>query len=94
MLKALNGEGVLWLVRVCQVAWKLGKPPKYWKIRLISSIHEKGNCKEHTSYRGISLLSLPGKVYVMYLEKKCREIEESKLEDGQCGIRPGCSTMD
>ena len=28
------------------------------------------------------------------LEKKCREIVESKLEDGQCGFRPGRSTTD
>ena len=30
MLKALNGEGILWLTRVCQVAWKLGKTPTDW----------------------------------------------------------------
>ena len=28
------------------------------------------------------------------LERKCREILESKLEDGQCGFRPGCSATD
>ena len=27
-------------------------------------------------------------------ERKCREIFESKLEDGQCGFRPGRSTAD
>ena len=25
MLKALTGEGILWLTQVCQVAWKIGK---------------------------------------------------------------------
>ena len=40
------------------------------------------------------LLSLPGKVYAECLEKKCREIAESKLEDGQCGFRPGRSATD
>ena len=48
----------------------------------------------YTNYRGISLLSLPGKVYAKCLERKCREIVESKLEDGQCGFRPGRSTTD
>ena len=28
------------------------------------------------------------------LERKCREMVESKLEDGQCGFRPGRSTTD
>ena len=30
MLKALTGEGILWLTRVCQVAWKFGKTPRDW----------------------------------------------------------------
>ena len=37
---------------------------------------------------------MPGKAYAKYLERKCREIVESKLEDGQCGFRPGRSTTD
>ena len=28
MLEALTGEGILWLTRVCQVAWKFGKTPR------------------------------------------------------------------
>ena len=35
---------------------------------------------------------MPGKVYAKCLERKCREILESKLEDGQCGFYPGRST--
>ena len=31
MLKALSGEEILWLTRVCQVAWKLGKLPEIGK---------------------------------------------------------------
>ena len=27
MLKALTGDGIFWLTRVCQVAWKFGKTP-------------------------------------------------------------------
>ena len=47
-----------------------------------------------TNYRGISLLSLLGKVHAKCRKRKCREIVESKLEDGQCGFRAGRSTMD
>ena len=92
MLKALTGEGILWLTRVCQVAWKLGKTPRDWQTGVIIPIFTKGDRKQSTNYRGISLLSLPGKVYAKCLERKCREIVESKLEDGQCGFRPGRST--
>ena len=94
MLKALTGEGILWLTRVCQVAWKLGKTPRDWQTGVIILIFKKGDRKQCTNYRGISLLSLPGKVYAKCLERKCREIVESKLEDGQCGFCPGRSTTD
>ena len=83
MLKALTGEGILWLTRVCQVARKLGKTPRDWQTGVIIPIFKKGDRKQCTNYRGISLLSLPGKVYVKCLERKCREIVKSKLEDGQ-----------
>jgi len=33
-------------------------------------------------------------VYVKFLEKRCREIIETNLEDTQCGFRPGCTTTD
>ena len=94
MLKALNGEGVRWLIRVCQVAWKLGKTPKDWQTGVIIPIYKKGNRKECTNYRGILLLSHREKVYAKCLKRKCRVIVELKLKDGQCGFRSGRSTTD
>ena len=92
MLKALTGEGILWLTRVCQVAWKLGKTPRDWQAGVIIPIFKEGDRKQCANHRGISLRSLPGKVYAKCLERKCRELVESKLEDGQCGFRPGRTT--
>ena len=94
MMKILNGEIVRWLTRVCQVAWNLGKTPKDWQTGVIIPIHKKGDRKDYTSYRRISLLSFTEKVYAKRLEKKCREIVESKLEDDQCVFCPGRSTTD
>ena len=48
---------------------------------------KKGDHKQCTHYRRISLLSLPAKVYAKCLERKWREIVESKPEDGQCCFR-------
>ena len=64
MLKALTGEGILWLTRVFQVAWKLGKTPRDWQTGVIIPIFENRDRKQCANYRGISLLSFPGKVYV------------------------------
>ena len=74
ILKALTGEGILWLTRVCQVAWKFGKTPRDWQTGVIIPIFKKGDCKQCTNYKGKFFLSLPGKVYAKYLERKCREI--------------------
>ena len=57
-LKALTGEGILWLTRVCQVAWKLGKTPRDWQTGVIIRIFKKGDRKQCTNYKRISLLSL------------------------------------
>ena len=94
MLKVLNAKGVLWLTRVFQVAWKLGKAPRDWQTVTIIPIFKKGDRKDCANYRGISLLSLPGKVYAKCLERRCRDIVEPAMEDGQCGFRPGRSTTD
>ena len=94
MLKAMNIHGVLWLTRVCKVACSTGQAPKQWHTSVIIPIHKKGDKRKCTNYRGISLISVPGKVYAKCLEKKCREIVEPLLTDAQCGFRPGPSTMD
>ena len=41
MLKALTAEGILWLTRVCQVAWKFGKTPRDWQTGVIIPIFKK-----------------------------------------------------
>ena len=61
MLKALTGEGILCLTRVCQVAWKFGKTPRDWQTGVIISIFKKGDRKQYTNYRGIYSLVCQGK---------------------------------
>ena len=85
IMKVLTREGILWSRRVCQIAWKFGKTTRDWQTCVVIPIFKKGDRKQCTNYRGISLLSLQGKVCSKCLEKKYREIVESKLEDGQCG---------
>ena len=79
---------------MCQVARKFGKTPTDCQTGVIIPIFKNGGSKQCSISRGISLLSLPGKVCAKCLEKICRKIVESKLEDGKCGFRPGRSTTD
>jgi len=47
-----------------------------------------------SNYRGITLLSLPGKVYSGVLERRIRRTVESRIQEVQCGFRPGRGTVD
>ena len=78
---------------MCQVARKLGKTPRDWQTGCDHSDIQKRRSLAITT-EGHHSLIWPGKVYAKCLERKCREIVESKLEDGQCGFRPGRSTTD
>ena len=60
---------------------------------MIIPIFKKGDCKQCRNYKGVFLLGLPGKAYAKCLERKCREIVESKLEEGQCSFHPDHSTQ-
>jgi len=79
MLKALGIVGLEWLTRVFNVAWTTGRAPEDWQIGVVIPLFKKGDQRECSNYRGITLLSLPGKSYAKVLEKRCREIVEPKI---------------
>ena len=89
MLKAMNNFGVCWLTRVFQISRKTGEVPKQWPTSVLIPIHKNEDKNKCINYRGISLLSRPGKVYAKCLKKRCREIIEPQLQNAQCGFRPG-----
>ena len=88
----MNKFGVCWLTCTCQVAWKTGEILKQWQISVLIPNHKKGD-KKCTNYRGISLLSLPGKVYAKCLKKRCHKIVEPHLQNAQYKFCPCRSIM-
>ncbi len=64
MLKYGDDAVVEWLLLLCERAWKKGEVPDDWTKAIIIPLYKgKGSRSECSSYRGISLLSVPGKVY-------------------------------
>ncbi|KAL0152538.1 hypothetical protein M9458_052261 [Cirrhinus mrigala] len=59
-----------------------------------AEVAEKGDRRVCSNYRGITLLSLPGKVYTRVLERRIRPIVKPRIQEEQCGFRPGRGTMD
>ncbi|TWW73543.1 hypothetical protein D4764_15G0009370 [Takifugu flavidus] len=62
-LKALDVVGLSWLTRLCNMAWTSGKVLPDWQTGVVVPLFKKGSRRVCSNYRGITLLSLPGKVY-------------------------------
>ena len=79
----------VWLHRVISTVWEQESIPQDWKKAIIIPIHKKGDRKECGNSRGISLLSVPGKVLTRVILNRIGKIIDEKLRDNQCGYRPG-----
>ena len=86
-----GGEAVIdWLTEVIQQVWQTGKVPQEWKDATLIPIHKKRARNECDNYRGISLLSVPGKVLALVLLERIermQEIVEPQLLEAQSGLR-------
>ena len=94
MLKALGVEGLSWMTRLFNIAWKSGTVPREWQTGVVAPLFKKGDQRLCANYRGITLLSLPGKVFSKVLERRIRPIVEPQIQEEQCGFRPGHGTTD
>ncbi|KAI3368412.1 hypothetical protein L3Q82_025369 [Scortum barcoo] len=73
---------------VTECLWS-GKPG------VVVPLFKKGDRRVCSNYRGITLLSLPGKVYARVLERRIRPIVDPLIQEEQCGFRPGSwNTLD
>ncbi|KAK3538555.1 hypothetical protein QTP86_006718 [Hemibagrus guttatus] len=68
-LKSLDVVGLSWLTRFCNIAWRSGTVPLDWATGVVIPLFKKGDRRVCSNYRGITLLSLPGKVYSRVLER-------------------------
>ncbi|BDA51414.1 RNA-directed DNA polymerase from mobile element jockey [Coccomyxa sp. Obi] len=94
MLK-YGGEGTArWLHHVISVAWDSGEAPSDWKKALLVPVLKKGDTTKLDNYRGISLLSIAGKVYALLLQTRLEKWAETILSETQSGFRAGRGCTD
>ena len=88
LIKAAGEAGVELLWRVCRAVWKDEIAPMEWRQSIIIPIWKrKGDRRECSQYRGVSLLSQSSKVFARILEKRIRYIVEPQLSENQFGFR-------
>ena len=68
--------------------------PEDWGKAIIVPIFKKKDKLDCANYRGISLLTLPGKVFCSILHNRMKKQTEEMLSESQAGFRSGRSTVD
>jgi hypothetical protein len=86
---------IAWLHRVIIAVWRSGKAPREWKTAIITPLYKgKGPRDSPGNYRGISLLSIAGKVYAAILLHRVSTQVDGQLHEAQCGFRKSRGTVD
>lgn len=82
--------------RLCNEMFKAEKVPMDWARGLIFPLYKDGDARIPDNYRGITLLSVVGKVYTSVLNERVTKWCEKHgvLSEEQAGFRPGRSTVD
>ena len=94
MLKAGDSVVVKWQYRIVDIAWATGEVPEDWKRAVKIPLHKKGSKGMCSNYRGISLLSVPGKVYARIVDNRVKQTTEGVMLEVQGGFRKGLSCID
>ena len=97
ILKA-GGEKIrkaVWLL--CCVAWKNERVPNDWMQGVVVPLYKDGDERDPMNYRGITLLSIVGKVYNRVLGNRLMSFAERGkmgIVEEQGGFRPERGTED
>ena len=82
--------------RLCEEMFRVERVPTDWARGLIFPLFKDGDARVPDNYRGITLLSVVGKIYTSILNARvtlwCEK--HGVLSEEQAGFRPGRSTVD
>ena len=74
--------------------WDNEEVPQELKDASIVTTFKKGSRTEYGNHRGISLLSVTGKILAKVLLNRLQPLSESIIPETQCGFRSGRGTRD
>lgn len=94
LLKGGGGATINMLFALFRKSWEEKCVPKNWTDAVVVPLHKKGKKSSCDNYRGISLLSVPGKVLAKVICNRLTPFVSSFLVDSQCGFRAERSTVD
>ena len=74
--------------------WEEDQVPTEWKEGYLIKLPKKGDLSSCSNYRGITLLSVPGKVFNRVLLNRMKDVVDPYLRDQQAGFRKDRSCTD
>ena len=92
-LKSGGSAVIGWLTELLEEVWRTSQVPQEWKDATLVPLHKKEK-KICDNYRGVALLSVPGKVLALTLLERLQTIIEPQLLEAQCGFWKGRGTVD
>ena len=87
-------DAVKVLHSLCQQIWKTQQWPQDWKRSVVILIPKKGNAKECSNYRTITLISHASKVMLKILQARLQQYVNHELPNVQAGFTKGRGTRD
>ena len=95
MLKNADNETIVKeICHVCNVIWREERIPEDWQTGLIVRLPKKGNLSDCSNWRGVTLLSIVGKLLGSIILERLKSKLDEKLRSRQFGFRPGRSCTD
>ena len=79
---------------MCQHIWKTQQWSQEWKRSVFIPITKKGNAKECSNYRTITLILHASKVMLKILQARLQQYVNRELPDVQAGFRKGRGIKD
>ena len=87
-----GGDTILiWLEKICRVIWSDEVTPRDWSKGVIIPLPKKGDLSHCSNNRGITLLSVAGKIFFAVMMLRIRDTLDTRLRENQAGFRRGRS---
>ena len=94
MIKASLGACITVWITFFACIWKSEKVPEEWRKSTLIKLFKKGDAAKCDNWRGISLLSIPGKLFSQIILRRIQTALDKHLRDEQHGFRPSRSCSD
>eukprot|EP00745_Piridium_sociabile_P043277 TRINITY_DN8831_c0_g1_i1.p1 TRINITY_DN8831_c0_g1~~TRINITY_DN8831_c0_g1_i1.p1 ORF type:complete len:1016 (+),score=240.62 TRINITY_DN8831_c0_g1_i1:1061-4108(+) len=95
VLKCCKATIITELHEILCLCWRKGEVPQDMRDANIVTLYKnKGDRSDCNNYRGISLLSIVGKLFARVALKRLQVIAERVYPESQCGFRANRSTID